>query len=472
MTDETTGGSPSGGKEQGNNVEIITTPEGFKIHGENETSLILSLTSLNGKPISQLENIMRPGASSGAGFLGNHESLIEVLVDDNETVLGLGLTHQQLANFLRKIASAPVEKKLGQYEQYEVVDVDGKKFARAVERVRGIQQSPFNDGTLTNADYKVINLETGASISYSGLSPEMVHRYGFYEGKGTSYRLDPKLVAETAELTPPQPDDPVAKLVQDPHAQVEITTSEQLTRVSNLYSAEVDVLSGENYRLVPQDLNALLQLSTFFERSPHDRGLEQSQEPQELRERREHIATRVDTQGITPQPYLMGSYSCNAADKFIFDSDVLTEIVPLDCPDFIQQAVLRGIEHLQLPRGGEGLVDMLANESVVELVIEYLGTKFLRNTLKGISEKINGQDSPHKAYYEGLLKKLSPDPQTALQLYDIAIKLKDQPELITALDNSFPTLKTYVVAFYKHLGVRVEDMTLEELMKKHGSIDQ
>ena len=41
-------------------------------------------------------------------------------------------------------------------------------------------------------DYTVINLENAHSLQFSELLPWLIHRYGFYGGRGTSYRLDPR----------------------------------------------------------------------------------------------------------------------------------------------------------------------------------------------------------------------------------------------------------------------------------------
>ena len=46
----------------------------------------------------------------------------------------------------------------------------------------------------------VTNLETGVSLSYSLLVPQMIERYGFYEGKGTPYRVEPSTVLEVFDF--------------------------------------------------------------------------------------------------------------------------------------------------------------------------------------------------------------------------------------------------------------------------------
>ena len=73
---------------------------GFIVGGKNATSLIRTLTEINGRKIAALEKDMRPGASgsgefegSRVGFLGKDEKLLDVLAMDNKFVVDkLGLT--------------------------------------------------------------------------------------------------------------------------------------------------------------------------------------------------------------------------------------------------------------------------------------------------------------------------------------------------------------------------------------------
>jgi hypothetical protein len=52
--------------------------------------------------------------------------------------------------------------------------------------------SPFKDGTKTNKSASVQNLDNGKKLEMSLLVPDMIERYGFYEGEGTPYRVDPR----------------------------------------------------------------------------------------------------------------------------------------------------------------------------------------------------------------------------------------------------------------------------------------
>ncbi len=442
MADETTGGSGIPNHEQGDTPEVITTPEGFKVHGRNETSLIRSLTSLNGTPITDLEAIMRPKEISNAGFLGKDESLTEVLAEDNDTVLEMGLTHQQLGDFLHRFDRAPNDMS-GIFG----TTFNDQRFGHFATTFMGSQESPFDDGTATASDHTIINLETGAMIGFSGLLPELIHRYGFYEGKGTPYRIDPKKIAEIAGFIPLPEDDPVVQLVKNRDAQVEITTRDQFIRINGLMSAAgEDILSGQNYRFIPEDSASLLHLLGRFGRSPYDT----TEETEAERAHRDQIAARIDTRNLTPQ----------TLKQEFMDDTTLIDIIPASFPQ-LKQVVLDGIEQLSVPCSPDGRPSVFSTE------------EFLEKVLKRDSEKVDGEDNPHREYYGGLLGKLARDPETIGFLIKGATRLKEQPELIATFDRILPTLKTDVIALYAQQGAPVSnDMTLEQLIDEQKKRDE
>lgn len=174
--------------------EVTTESSGFKIGGRNETSLIRSLREINGQSISALEARMRPMHDSMAGFLGQNESLLEVMARDNDFVLSQGLTHQDLASVLM-YAREHYFKGFG-----TEFTLGGRRYQVEMTNYRGMQFSPFEDKTATGSDMAIKNLDTGASLSCSGLLPDMIQRYGFYEGHQTSYRLEPAAVLEVFDF--------------------------------------------------------------------------------------------------------------------------------------------------------------------------------------------------------------------------------------------------------------------------------
>jgi hypothetical protein len=172
---------------------------GFLIGGKNATDLVRKLTQINGRKIADLEKDMRPGAGgevgSGAGFLGKDEKLLDVLAMDNAFVVDkLGLTHQDIARPLI-IAHAIGDKKrfdeAGTKFRYH-----GQNYHIKMICYKGFQESPFYDNTRTSCDAVLENLTNGKKLKYSPLVPMMIERYGFYEGKGTPYRVEPAAVLE------------------------------------------------------------------------------------------------------------------------------------------------------------------------------------------------------------------------------------------------------------------------------------
>ena len=165
---------------------------GFVIGGKNETAAIKKLTEINGLSIAELEKKMRPKALSKVGFLGIDEKLLEVMAADNAFVVDqLGLTHQELGWHLRVLAAA------GNAEEFRY---QGKKFKVAVTQAKNFIDSPFADGTKTNTDVKLHNLDNGKKLQYSLLVPLMIERYGFYEGQDTQFRVEPLHILEVLDF--------------------------------------------------------------------------------------------------------------------------------------------------------------------------------------------------------------------------------------------------------------------------------
>lgn len=149
---------------------IAREPSGFLIGGVNSNETIEGLTELTGISIEELEKRMRPGNFSQAGFIGQDESLIQVLKDDNIFVLSQDLIHQKL-----------------------IADLSGG--IRRKQMYLGGQRSVFDDGSRTNVDIYNEKPNSEVTLKYSGLLPNYILRYGFYEGN-TIYRLSPEEIMD------------------------------------------------------------------------------------------------------------------------------------------------------------------------------------------------------------------------------------------------------------------------------------
>lgn len=173
---------------------------GFIVGGKNDTALLSKLTEIAGRSIRELEKDMRPGGFSTKGFLGKDERLLDILAMDNALIVDtLRLTHQELARHMHLIGA--VANKHAVKEPLEIA-YHGKKYRLRATIFRGYASSPFEDGTKTNCEATVENLGTGKKLSYSLLVPHMVERYGFYEGKGTPYRVEPRAIVDVFDFLP------------------------------------------------------------------------------------------------------------------------------------------------------------------------------------------------------------------------------------------------------------------------------
>jgi hypothetical protein len=174
---------------------------GFVVGGKNPTVLIQKLKEIAGRSIADLEKDMRPGGLSTKGFLGKDERLLDVLEADNRYVVDkLGLTHQELARHLHILGALAAKHAATKPQD---ITYHGRKFRIRATSWRGFQDSPFQDGTKTNCDATIENLDTKKKLGYSLLVPHLIERYGFYEGKGTPYRVEPKKALEVLDFLKP-----------------------------------------------------------------------------------------------------------------------------------------------------------------------------------------------------------------------------------------------------------------------------
>ena len=148
----------------------------------------LYIDTLTEAEISKIEARLRPGQSSHAGFLGWNESLKASIYEDAETLRRLGITHKQIADKLDYL----VENSQGNHG-----------FTVEIGSTRGMQEDPFQEkwipGTHSNLEITVTN-QDGESISFGGPIIGLIRDYQFFEGKETSYRLDPETAVKVLKL--------------------------------------------------------------------------------------------------------------------------------------------------------------------------------------------------------------------------------------------------------------------------------
>ena len=130
---------------------------------------------------------MAPGVLGREGFLGSDKRpLSEILAADQSTVEGLGVTHELLAGKLRAVLTAAV-RALG-----KPVDVEGD-LAVVHREAMGRIPCPWGGcGVFAKGEVELIDRRSGGTLRFTPLSVHMIASHGFYQGRGSRYRLEPE----------------------------------------------------------------------------------------------------------------------------------------------------------------------------------------------------------------------------------------------------------------------------------------
>lgn len=147
--------------------------------------------------LQKVQEQMKPGVITLHGFLGTDDrNLIDILTEDDGSVKRLGLTHEQIAVKMQEYREAG-ERGLGEYIAIP------PHFEVRVESVRGKLPSPFGGpGLYQKTNTAVKNKRIGKEVVFSDMQIHLIKDHGFYEGKGSLFRLDPATLAGVLEIEP------------------------------------------------------------------------------------------------------------------------------------------------------------------------------------------------------------------------------------------------------------------------------
>ena len=145
----------------------------------------------------EIQERMRPGVITRDGFLGNdRRNLIDILQDDDAEVKRRNLTHKQIAERMLQLRESG-KRGLGEF-----ISVP-PHFEVRVDSVRGKLPCPFkHPGLIRKTNVMVRNLNLNREITYTDMHIHMIGEHGFYEGRGSVYRLEVKDIVEVLEITP------------------------------------------------------------------------------------------------------------------------------------------------------------------------------------------------------------------------------------------------------------------------------
>ena len=147
--------------------------------------------------MNQIQERMLPGVYTRDGFLGtDRRKLIDILLEDDEAVKRMDLTHRQIADRMIELLDAGM-RGLGEF-----INVEPHYEIRVIS-VRGKLPCPFGDpGIFPKTNTVVRNTKLDREVTFTDMHIHMVGSHGFYEGKGSPFRLEPKQLAEVLDIEP------------------------------------------------------------------------------------------------------------------------------------------------------------------------------------------------------------------------------------------------------------------------------
>jgi len=139
----------------------------------------------------KLDEILRSSRLVAGGFMGCDTRSVSEIVDADEVQLSkLGFTRKQVAERMRQITNI-AKAGLGTW-----VRIDESLEAK-IDEARGLLVCPWpHPGTFLKRITSIRQTETGASIRWSDLNIHLIGEHGFFEGRGSNFRIEPaELVA-------------------------------------------------------------------------------------------------------------------------------------------------------------------------------------------------------------------------------------------------------------------------------------
>ena len=138
---------------------------------------------------------MQAGNISRDGFLGaDRRPLTEIIRADEEVLKKLNLTHQAIAKRMGYFREAG-NKGLGEFLKL------APHFEVLCEIPRGFIPCPFGEpGMHRKTIVTVRNLRLRKEVTFFDLNIHLIAAHGFYEGKGSPFRLEPAELAQVLEI--------------------------------------------------------------------------------------------------------------------------------------------------------------------------------------------------------------------------------------------------------------------------------
>jgi hypothetical protein len=140
----------------------------------------------------KLEDMLRSSQMVAGGFMGTDaRHPAEVIQEDVDTLARYGLTPEMLAKRMHEFTQL-AEPRFGNW----IEDPSGH-FSAKTEEYCGSLVCPWpHPGKYQKRITTVKNIASGRTISWTDLNIHMIEAHGFFEGKGSFFRIEPIEIAE------------------------------------------------------------------------------------------------------------------------------------------------------------------------------------------------------------------------------------------------------------------------------------
>jgi len=141
----------------------------------------------NSSENQRLEEILRSSKLVSGGFMGNDtRSVTEIIDSDSVKLQKLGFTAKQIAERMQEITQKAIAG-LGIW-----VEINNRRQA-IVNEAKGFLICPWSHpGKFAKRVTTVRLKESGADIRWADLNIHLIAEHGFFEGKGSAFRIEPE----------------------------------------------------------------------------------------------------------------------------------------------------------------------------------------------------------------------------------------------------------------------------------------
>ncbi len=139
----------------------------------------------------KLETMLRSSKMVAGGFMGyDNRSVSEIIDSDKKELSRLGLTCEQVAGHMLQITNT-AKSGLGTW-----VRMDNNLEAKTDE-ARGFLPCPWpHAGRFVKRITIARRIKTSDTIQWSDLNIHLIGEHGFFQGKGSGFRIEPKKLIE------------------------------------------------------------------------------------------------------------------------------------------------------------------------------------------------------------------------------------------------------------------------------------